>query len=164
MQLSKNFSLNELTRTSKTHLLAANREAALNSPIVIQNLTDLAEKILQPIRDYYKKPVTITSGYRSKALNVAVGGSQASQHSYGEAADLQIDGISVDEIFADIKSGKVVNLDNVGQVIIEKVGGAEWVHISLLTPRYAQIQKDRYGATGVVFLKTTDGRSYERVV
>lgn len=163
MQLSNNFTLEELTRTSRTHLLNANREAALNSKEITDNLKTLATKVLQPIRDYYNKPVRVTSGYRSKALNVAVGGSTTSQHSYGEAADIQIDGISVDELFADIKSGKVVDLDNVGQVIIEKVGGAEWIHISIMTPRYAEIQKARYGSTEAVFLTTTDGKSYARV-
>ena len=163
MQLSNNFTLEELTRTSRTHLLNANREAALNSKEITDNLKTLATKVLQPIRDYYNKPVRITSGYRSKALNVAVGGSTTSQHSYGEAADIQIDGVSVDELFADLKSGKVVDLDNVGQVIIEKVGGAEWIHISIMTPRYAEIQKARYGSTEAVFLTTTDGKSYARV-
>ena len=164
MQLSKNFSLDELTRTSKTHLLAINREQAINDKGIVDNLKTLATKVLQPIRDYYDKPVKVTSGYRSKALNTAVGGSQSSQHSYGEAADIQIDGVSVDELFADLKSGEVVNLDNVGQVIIEKVGGAEWIHISIMTPRYAEIQKARYGSTDAVFLTTTDGKTYERVV
>ncbi len=164
MNLSKNFTIEELTKTSKTNLLAVNQEAATNSPAIIQNLTDLAVKILQPIRDFYGVPVTISSGYRCKALNVAVGGSTTSQHSYGEAADIQIDGHSVDEIFADIRSGKVVDLGNVGQVIIEKVGGAKWIHISLMTPRYSAIQKARYGTDDVVFLATKDGKNYERVV
>ena len=163
MQLSKNFTLQELTRTSKESLQAINIEQATNDLVVQQNLTDLAVKILQPIRDFYGVPVTVTSGYRCKALNIAVGGSTTSQHSYGEAADIQIDGHSVDEIFADIRSGKVVDLGNVGQVIIEKVGCAKWIHISLMTPRYSAIQKARYGTDDVVFLATKDGKNYERV-
>lgn len=164
IQLSKNFTLEELTRTSKAHLQAINIEAATNNLVVLENLTTLATKVLQVIRDYYDKPVTVTSGYRSKPLNVAVGGSQTSQHSYGEAADIQIEGVSVDELFSDIKSGKVIDLSNVGQVIIEKVNGAEWVHISIMTPRYAKIQEDRYGSTEAVFLSTTDGKNYKRIV
>ena len=164
MQLSKNFTLEELTRTSKDSLRAINIEQATDDLSVLQNLADVAKKLLQPIRDFYGVPVTVTSGYRCKALNIAVGGSTTSQHSYGEAADIQIDGHSVDEIFADIKSGKVVDLGNVGQVIIEKVGGAKWIHISLMTPRYSAIQKARYGTDDVVFLATKDGKNYERVV
>ena len=164
MRLSSNFTLEELTSTSRTNLLAINREQAMNDKGIIDNLKTLATKVLQPIRDYYNKPVRITSGYRSKALNVAVGGSTTSQHSYGEAADIQIDGVSVDKLFADIKSGRVVNLDNVGQVIKEKVGGAEWIHISIMTPRYSEIQKAKYGSDEAVFLVTKDGKNYERVV
>ena len=163
MKLSKNFTLQELTRTSRESLQNVNIEQATNDLTVQQNLTDLAVKILQPIRDFYGKPVKVTSGYRSKALNIAVGGSQTSQHSHGEAADIQIEGISVDKLFEDLKSGKVVPLDNIGQVIKEKVGSAEWIHISIMTPRYAEIQKARYGSTEAVFLTTTDGKSYARV-
>ena len=91
MQLSNNFTFEELTSTSRTNLLAINREAALNDPVIINNLKILATKVLQPIRDFYSKPVKVTSGYRSKTLNIAVGGSQTSQHSHGEAADIQVD-------------------------------------------------------------------------
>ena len=164
MRLSANFTLDELTNTNKSdELRAINRETALNGQETLKNLTALAQKILQPIRDFYKQPVVISSGYRCKALNVAVGGSQTSQHSYGEAADIQIEGISVDKLFEDLKSGKVVPLDDVGQVIKEKVGGAEWIHISIMTPRYSEIQKAKYGSDEAVFLVTKDGKNYERI-
>ena len=164
MKLSKNFTLQELTRTSRENLQNVNIEQATNDLAVLQNLTDLAVKILQPIRDFYGKPVKVTSGYRSKALNIAVGGSQTSQHSHGEAADIQIEGISVDKLFEDLKSGKVVPLDDVGQVIKEKVGSAEWIHISIMTPRYSEIQKAKHGSDEAVFLVTKDGKNYERIV
>ena len=163
MKLSKNFTLQELTRTSRESLQNVNIEQAANDLAVLQNLTDLTVKILQPIRDFYGKPVKVTSGYRSKALNIAVGGSQTSQHSHGEAADIQIEGISVDKLFEDLKSGKVVPLDNIGQVIEEKVGGAEWIHISVMTPRYSEVQKAKYGSDEAIFLVTKDGKNYERI-
>ena len=122
MELSKNFTLAELTNTSKTDLLAINQEQAKNNSVVLQNLTDLAHNILQPIRDYYNVPVTVSSGYRCKALNIAVGGSQTSQHSYGEAADISVQGKTAEQLFEELKSGKIVNLDYVGQIILEKVG------------------------------------------
>ena len=163
MRLSANFTLDELTNTNKSdELRAINRETALNGQETLKNLTALAQKILQPIRDFYKQPVVISSGYRCKALNVAVGGSQTSQHSYGEAADIQVEGISVDKLFEDLRSGKVVPLDDVGQVIKEKVGGAEWIHISIMTPRYSEVQKAKYGSNEAVFLVTKDGKNYER--
>ena len=165
MRLSANFTLDELTNTNKSdELRAINRETALNGQETLKNLTALAQKILQPIRDFYKQPVVISSGYRCKALNVAVGGSQTSQHSYGEAADIQIDGISADDIFEDIRSGDVVDLSYVGQVILEKIGGKEWVHISLKTERYKAILIEKYGSSETVFLTTTTGKTYERVI
>ena len=164
MRLSANFTLDELTNTNKSdELRAINRETALNGQETLKNLTALAQKILQPIRDFYKQPVVVSSGYRCKALNVAVGGSQTSQRSHGEAADIQIEGVSVDKLFEDLKSGKVVPLDDVGQVIKEKVGSAEWIHISIMTPRYSEIQKAKHGSDEAVFLVTKDGKNYERI-
>ena len=64
--------------------------------------------------------------------------------------------------FDDLKSGKVVPLDDVGQVIKEKVGSAEWIHISIMTPRYSEVQKAKYGSDEAVFLVTKDGKNYER--
>ena len=58
MQLSANFTFEELTSTGRTNLLAINREAALNDPVIINNLKILATKVLQPIRDFYSKPPT----------------------------------------------------------------------------------------------------------
>lgn len=60
--------------------------------------------ILQLLRDYYNKPLTITSGYRTKAHNDAVGGSSNSQHLYGKAADFLIGGVSVATINSYIKA------------------------------------------------------------
>ena len=48
----------------------------------------LAEKILQPVREYMGIPIRINSGFRSARVNAAVGGSRTSQHSKGEAADI----------------------------------------------------------------------------
>lgn len=51
-------------------------------------------KILQKIRDHFKKPVTINSGYRTVTKNKAVGGATYSQHLYGMAADITVKGVS----------------------------------------------------------------------
>jgi len=47
-------------------------------------------KILQQIRDHFKRPVTINSGYRTVSKNKAVGGAAYSQHLYGMAADIVV--------------------------------------------------------------------------
>jgi hypothetical protein len=160
MQLSENFSFEELTNTSHTELLEKNREEAKQ---YIESLTKLATLVLQPLRESLGKSITVSSGFRGHELNEKVGGTSTSQHSFGEAADIQVDGMGVSELFNYIKNMPSEYLENVGQVIIEKVNGKEWVHISVKTERYKKILQERYGSANTVFLKTTDGKNYERV-
>jgi hypothetical protein len=84
MQLSKSFSLEEMI-SSQT----AARRGLNNKPnqSAIQNLTTLCNKILQPTRDKFGA-IRISSGYRSIAVNKAVGGSSTSDHCLGFAADI----------------------------------------------------------------------------
>ena len=46
--------------------------------------------MLQPARELYRKPIRVTSGFRSLAVNRAVGGVRNSQHTRGEAADITV--------------------------------------------------------------------------
>ena len=91
MNLSKSFTLNELTKSQE-----ATRLGIDNTPNEeqIQNLKILCENILQPIRDFYGMPVSISSGYRSIALCEAIGSSAKSQHTKGQAADFEIFGVA----------------------------------------------------------------------
>lgn len=50
--------------------------------------------VLQKIRTYFGKAVTITSAYRTPSKNKAIGGTTYSQHLYGKAADIKVKGIS----------------------------------------------------------------------
>lgn len=88
-QLTKNFSLNELTKSND-----AARHGIDNTPTgeVAQNLKVLAEKILQPVRDHFGM-VTVSSGFRCKALNEKIGGAVASDHMTGHAADFEVMGV-----------------------------------------------------------------------
>ena len=54
----------------------------------VQNLQELTEKLLDPLREAYGKPINVTSGFRSKKLNEALKGSKTSAHLLGYAADL----------------------------------------------------------------------------
>lgn len=54
-----------------------------------ENIKALVENILDPLRETYGKPIIITSGFRSKALNTAMNGSKTSQHMTGQAADIR---------------------------------------------------------------------------
>ena len=90
MQLSEHFNLKEFTKSE-----TAIRKRIDNTPNAehAQNLKNVCEKILEPVRRHFGKPVRINSGYRGPALNAAVGGSSKSQHCNGEAVDFEIDGL-----------------------------------------------------------------------
>lgn len=55
---------------------------------LICNVNGLIDNVLDPLREAYGKPITVTSGYRCEALNKAVGGSKTSEHMKGMAADI----------------------------------------------------------------------------
>lgn len=56
-------------------------------------ISDELVKVLEAIRSYFGKPITITSGYRTPAHNREVGGAKGSQHVKGTAADIKVKGI-----------------------------------------------------------------------
>ena len=95
MKLSNNFRLKELTASQ-----TAERKGINNNPNEdqIEKLKLLCENVLQKIRDHYKRPVTISSGYRSPDLCEAIGSSKNSQHTKAEAADFEIFGLSNAEL------------------------------------------------------------------
>ena len=127
MMLSKNLSLAEVTKSA-----TAIKHGIANEPTQehLQNLKSVAENVFQPIREHFAMPVGVSSGYRSNALNDLIGGSKRSQHSKGEALDLDADiygGITNSDIFEFIKN----HLDY-DQLIYEFGTDEEpaWVHVS----------------------------------
>lgn len=128
--LSDNFTLEELISST-----TAKAKGIDNTPGAIekQNLKLLAQTVLQPIRDKYGKPITITSGYRCPKLNAAVGGSKTSQHMKGQAADIKCTATSKAELFNLIKGMINKGELTVGQLIWEYGTKKEpnWIHVSL---------------------------------
>ena len=126
MQLSKNFSLVELTKSQ-----TAERKGIPNdpSPDHIENLRLLCERVLQPVRDHFNHVVTISSAYRSPALCQAIGSSVDSQHAKGMAADFEIFGTPNNEVFNWIKGTLLYD-----QMILELWYSDEpnsgWLHVS----------------------------------
>jgi hypothetical protein len=128
MQLSKHLQLGEITRSD-----AAKRNGISNMPTAehIENFKLLAEKVFEPIREHFNVPILISSGYRSKELNALIGGSSTSQHSTGEAIDIDMDGSSTGVtnkmVFDYIKD----NLE-FDQLIFEFgiKENPDWVHVS----------------------------------
>ena len=88
MKLSKNLSLEEVTKS-----ITAKRLNIDNTPDewTTENLRQIAINIFQPLRDSFKCPIFVSSGYRSAELNTAIGGSRRSQHVEGRALDLDAD-------------------------------------------------------------------------
>ncbi len=64
------------------------------------NLQLLTQQILDPLRRHLGRPIRITSGYRSEAVNLKVHGSKRSRHKTGEAADFKVFGLDVHAILA----------------------------------------------------------------
>jgi hypothetical protein len=128
MKLSEHLDLSEVIRSE-----SAKRNGISNMPTTehIANFKLLAENIFEPIRNHFRVPIIISSGYRSKELNACIGGSATSQHCTGEAIDIDMDGsphgVTNKMIFDYIKDN--LNFD---QLIFEfgDATNPDWVHVS----------------------------------
>ena len=117
------FTINELTRSATAKKLGIDNTP---TPAVRANLEALVVNCLDPVRTIYGRPIIVTSGYRCPELNAAVGGVANSQHTTGNAADLQpASGGSLDGIFR-----AAVQFGDFDQMILEEVGGSRWIHLS----------------------------------
>lgn len=126
----KHFTIEELCASD-----TARRRNIQNNPTsdVRENLTRLVEKLLDPIREAWGKPIRVNSGFRGEMLNKAVGGAKTSQHLLGEAADITVGDPARNRMLFD----KIVDMQKAGliqfdQLIWEKgsAAGPDWVHIS----------------------------------
>jgi len=126
VKLSDNFSLTEFTKSQ-----TAERKGIGNSPneVSVMAMESLCYNVLERVRAAFAKPININSGYRSVALCEAIGSKSTSQHCDGEAADIEIYGISNYDLAKYIE--KNLNFD---QLILECWDGVDpnsgWVHVS----------------------------------
>ena len=126
MNLSENFSLLELTKSQ-----TAERKGIDNTPSPTRqgNLKLLCMHVLQPIRSHFKRVVSVSSGYRSEELCLAIGSKITSQHAKGQAADFEIYGLPNKELADWIN--ETLNYD---QLILEywkeEDPNSGWVHCS----------------------------------
>lgn len=84
--------------------------------------------LLQAIREHFNKPITITSGYRTAAHNAAVGGAKSSQHLLGRAADIQVQGVSVEDVAA-YAEALMPDWGGVGRYPVKAGRAKGWVHV-----------------------------------
>lgn len=117
MKLGKYFSQEELTHTNS---------GLVNAPgkTELANLRILVEKVLDPLRELYEKPITVNSGYRSPLVNKAIGGSKTSQHCKGQAADITGGDKEQNEIIFNL----ILENFEFDQLINEK--DYSWIHVS----------------------------------
>ena len=137
MKISKHLSLEEVTSSDY-----AVKHNINNIPTQAQlaNLKLIAEKVFEPMREHFDKPIRVSSGYRSRVLNQAIGGATTSQHCTGEALDIDNNGGEIlnAQIFHYIKD----NLE-FDQLIWEFGNSKEpsWVHVSYSKNNRKQILK-----------------------
>lgn len=149
-KLSANFLMQEFTRSD-----TAKRRGIDNNPSLehAEAALELFEHIVQPIRDHFGTSIFLSSGYRSHALNKAIGGSQTSQHSKGEAVDIDMDdrkGPENEDIFHYIR--KNLPFDQ----LIWEFGDSkrpDWVHVSYKKggPQRGQILAAKRNSAGKTY-------------
>ncbi|MFR9541393.1 MAG: D-Ala-D-Ala carboxypeptidase family metallohydrolase [Rikenellaceae bacterium] len=123
----KYFTIEELTRST-----TATARGIDNTPTEAakKSLQYLIENLLDPIRARYGAPISVNSGYRSMALNAAVGGVATSQHVSGEAADVTVGSKGSNRDLFELILNSGLEFD---QLIDEK--DYSWIHISLKESR-----------------------------
>lgn len=116
-----NFKMSELITSDTANIRKINNMPDINS---LDAMLDLIVFCLQPLRERLKKPVIITSGYRSHVVNKIVGGAQNSQHTKGQAVDIVVNGLTPAQLTDFIAAQKDIPFD---QLINEY---DRWTHIS----------------------------------
>ena len=121
----KYFTIEELTRSETAERLDIDNTPEDDE---VEHLKELIS-VLDGLRESWGSPILVTSGYRCKALNQAVGGTIRSAHMCGYAVDMMpSNGL--------IKAFKKHCLDyfqnaDYDELILEKSGNTEWVHFAL---------------------------------
>ncbi len=158
MQLSRNFSLQELIKSD-----TAIRKGIDNNPNAdqIEKLKALCENILQPVRDHFGR-VKVTSGYRSPELCTAIGSSVNSQHAKAEAADFECVGVDNAELADWIKDNLTYD-----QLIVEYYTPGEpnsgWIHCSYTTDKPRKQFLWAYKSEGKTKYKPVIGKAKDLV-
>lgn len=123
MNLSKHFTLEELTRSEYAKLNGIDNTP---SELQIENLRQLCLNSLEPLRERVGKPIYVLSAFRCPAVNSGIGGASNSQHLDGKAADIIVNGWTADDLF--IEASRHISYDQ----LIQEFG--RWVHVSYSNP------------------------------
>jgi hypothetical protein len=129
MKISSHITLKEAVKSN-----TALRRGIDNTPgeYEISNMVGLAINVFEPLREYVCGPIKVTSMFRSKDLNTAIGGSLSSQHCQGRAMDL-------DDTFGHKTNAQMFNYikNNLSfdQLIWEfgDDNNPDWIHVSYVS-------------------------------
>lgn len=142
MKLSKNFTLEEFVTSAEAKVRCIDNYPSENH---IASMKNLCINVLEKIRLKYS-PIIISSGYRSKTLNEAVSGSKSSQHSKGEAVDIVIPKVDIEEVYQWIKQSGII----VDQCIQEF---GRWIHVSFSTTNRQQFLRALKKGSKTIYVK-----------
>lgn len=121
-RLTDHFTLEEMLRTG----------TGLPNPCpgaVIPKLRLVCSRVLEPVRAHFGRPVRVNSGYRSPAVNKAVGSKPTSQHAKGEAVDFEVPGVPNLEVARWVRDN--LEFDQlIGEAFKAGDPSAGWVHVS----------------------------------
>ena len=146
--MTEHFTFEELTTTTHTDLLDANRGEARE---YMKQLKYNAGA-LEEVRAILGVPLIVTNGFRGELLNTRVRGSRTSTHRDGTTSDVVPKGMPIEEAFNILLANKD-KLDSVKKIIIEAVKGKRWLHI----------EAKRLAKEPTVFYSTVDGINYTKV-
>lgn len=122
----KYFTIGELSQSNE-----ADKRGIPNHPNTAQkmNMEKLIDRVLDPIRELYGKPIYVNSGFRCLTLNKVIGGAKNSQHCDGKAADVTGGSKEENKKIWDI----VMFLYQEGDIEFDQCideSGLSWIHIS----------------------------------
>jgi len=150
-KISEHLDLSEVIRSETAKRLGVSNTP---TPEHIENFKKLAENVFEKIRNNFRVPIHISSGYRSVELNRAIKGSSSSQHCKGEAIDIDMDGSSNGVTNRMVFDYIIKNLDF--DQLIWEFGTSEnpdWVHVSYSSSgnQRKQVLKAVRGANGTTY-------------
>ena len=121
-KISKNFILKEMCGAREDNI--PKKEHLIDAMYLVNS-------VLQPLRNKYGR-IVVTSFYRNLDYNRSVGSSDRSQHTKGQAVDIQFKDYDIEKAFLEIKHDNIIEFD---QLIYEDSGNAKWLHISKKTEK-----------------------------
>lgn len=130
----KYFTLDEMIASATARRLGINNKPPA---AIVDNLQELVDNILDPLRLHWGRPVIVTSGYRCPTLNKVVGGALDSQHRYGQAADIRTvsddreDNMRLLQCLIDLK----LPFDELIAEFVDDKGRPDWIHVSFSPKR-----------------------------